>query len=170
MTQDTRLSQGTAEQDKSKEGKYLTFWLAKEEYGLNIQKVKEIIGMMNITSVPRTPDFIKGVINLRGKVIPVVNLRLKFGLPEIEYTDRTCIIVAEIQGARGQVQMGIVVDAVADVANIKSEDVEEAPCFGNGLETGFIQGLAKIGGQVKILIDIDLILVGEEIALVEQAA
>ena len=170
MEQDIRTPRDAAEDSKSKEGKYLTFCLAEEEYGLSIEKVREIIGMMTITSVPQTPDFIKGVINLRGKVIPVVNLRLKFEMPEIEYTDRTCIIVAEIEGSRGKIQMGIVVDAVAEVANIKGEDIEKAPAFGGHMQTSFIQGLAKIGGRVKILIDIDLILAGEEIAQIEQAA
>ena len=170
MAPDTHRPNGAPGSEKSKEGKYLTFFLADEEYGLGIEKVKEIIGMMTITSVPQTPDFVKGVINLRGKVIPVVNLRLKFGMPEIEYSDRTCIIVAEIEGARGRIQMGIIVDAVAEVANIKGDDIEKAPSFGGHLETGFIHGLAKIGGQVKILIDIDLILTGEETAHIEEAA
>ncbi len=101
-------------------GKYLTFTLDKEEYGIALLKVKEIIGMMPITSVPQTPDYVKGVINLRGKVIPVTDLRLRFDMPEIDYTDRTCIIVVEIQGAESTIQMGIVVDAVSEVRNIKA--------------------------------------------------
>ncbi len=145
-----------------KESKYLTFALAKEEYGIGILKVKEIIGMMPITSVPQTPGFVKGVINLRGKVIPVIDLRLKFGMQELGYTERTCIIVVEIAGNGGNTQIGIVVDAVSEVLNIKGEDVEETPAFGAALKTDFILGMAKIEGGVKILLDIDKVLSREE--------
>jgi purine-binding chemotaxis protein CheW len=113
-----------------KTGKYLTFSLKEEEYGIGILKVKEIIGMMPITSVPRTPDFVKGVINLRGKVIPVVDLRLKFSMESISYTDRTCIIVVEIESDAATVFIGIVVDAVSEVLNITERDIEETPTFG----------------------------------------
>ena len=147
-----------------KEGKYLTFSLAGEEYGIGILKVKEIIGMMPITTVPRTPGFLKGVINLRGKVIPVVDLRLKFGMKEMSYTERTCIIVAEMQGGSGNIQMGIVVDSVSEVLNIKGMDVEETPAFGAKLDTDYILGMAKMNGGVKILLDIDKVLSAEEIA------
>ena len=143
---------------KNKEGKYLTFSLAGEEYGIAILKVKEIIGMMPITSVPRTPEFVKGVINLRGKVIPVVDLRLKFGMEETEYTERTCIIVVEIVGQAGTVLMGIVVDSVSEVLNIKGEEIEDTPSFGAKLNTEYILGMAKIEGGVKILLDIDRVL------------
>jgi len=104
-----------------REGKYLTFTLDKVEYGIGISKVSEIIGMIPVTSVPRTPDFVKGVINLRGKVIPVVDLRLRVGMEEIEYTERICIIVVEIAAGAGPVMIGIVVDAVSEVLNIKGE-------------------------------------------------
>ena len=113
-----------------REGKYLTFSLAGEEYGIGILKVREIIGMMPITPVPETPQFVKGVINLRGKVIPVIDLRLRFGLTEIDYTERTCIIVVEIQGEAAALPMGIVVDAVSEVLNIRGEDIEDTPAFG----------------------------------------
>jgi purine-binding chemotaxis protein CheW len=149
-----------------KEGKYLTFSLAGEEYGIGILKVKEIIGMMPITTVPRTPGFLKGVINLRGKVIPVVDLRLKFGMEEMSYTERTCIIVAEMQGGSGNIQMGIVVDSVSEVLNIKGMDVEETPAFGAKLDTDYILGMAKMNGGVKILLDIDKVLSAEETGLV----
>ncbi len=149
-----------------KESKYLTFALAEEEYGISILKVKEIIGMMSITSVPQTPPFVKGVINLRGKVIPVVDLRLKFGMEEMAYTERTCIIVVEIAGDAGvsqvNTQMGIVVDAVSEVLNIKAGDVEETPTFGAALNTDFILGMAKMEGGVKILLDIDKVLSQQE--------
>lgn len=153
-----------------REGKYLTFSLAGEEYGIGILKVKEIIGMMPVTTVPRTPDYMKGVINLRGRVIPVVDLRLKFGMESAAYTERTCIIVVEIRGERGQIQMGMVVDSVSEVLNIKGGDIEDAPAFGAGLETGYILGMAKMNGGVKILIDIDKVLASDEVALLQEAA
>ena len=153
-----------------KEGKYLTFSLAKEEYGISILKIKEIIGMMPITTVPQTPEFVKGVINLRGKVIPVVDLRLRFGLEAADYTDRTCIIVVEIKGQAGNVLIGTVVDSVSEVLNIKGDDIEETPTFGSKLNTGYILGMAKMEGGVKILLDIDRVLNAEEIADLEKAA
>ena len=115
-----------------KMGKYLTFSLEEEEYGIGILKIKEIIGMMPVTSVPRTPDFVKGVINLRGKVIPVIDLRLKFSMKSIPYSERTCIIVVEIDSAASTVFIGIVVDAVSEVLNIKEEEIEETPTFKKG--------------------------------------
>ena len=145
-----------------REGKYLTFALGKEEYGVGILKVKEIIGMMPITTVPRTPGFMKGVINLRGKVIPVVDLRLKFGMEEIGYTERSCIIVVEVAEGSEAVLMGIVVDGVSEVLNIKGEDIEETPNFGEKLRTDYIRGMAKMNGGVKILLDIDKVLNTEE--------
>ncbi|MCF8128258.1 MAG: chemotaxis protein CheW [Deltaproteobacteria bacterium] len=147
-----------------KEGKYLTFTLAEEEYGIGILKIKEIIGMMPITSVPRTPEFVKGVINLRGKVIPVIDLRLRFGMEELEYTERTCIIVVEIEGQTGIISIGIVVDAVSEVLNIKNEDIEDTPAFGAKLDTQYILGMAKMEGGVKILLDIDQVLNTEELS------
>lgn len=144
-------------------GKYLTFTLSNEEYGIGILKVREIFGMMNITPVPQTPEFVKGVINLRGQVIPVVDLRLKFGMEELEYSERTSIIVVEIQGQAGKVQIGIVVDSVSEVVNIKGEDIEDTPTFGTKLDTDFILGMAKMEGGVKILLDIDRVLTAEEI-------
>ena len=153
-----------------REGKYLTFTLADEEYGIGILKIREIIGMMPVTSVPQTPPFVKGVINLRGKVIPVVDLRLRFGMEANDYTERTCIIVVEIAGQAGTVQIGIVVDAVSEVLNIKAEDIEETPTFGVKLNTEYILGMAKMEGGVKILLDIDQVLSTEEISALEKAA
>jgi purine-binding chemotaxis protein CheW len=155
---------------KNNEGKYLMFTLAAEEYGIGILKIKEIIGMMAITSVPRTPGFVKGVINLRGKVIPVVDLRLKFGMNTIDYTDRTCIIVVEIGKDAGTVQVGIVVDSVSEVLAIKGENIEEAPTFGAKLNTEYILGMAKIEGGVKILLDIDRVLSIDDINMLVDAA
>jgi len=154
----------------AKEGKYLTFMLAEEEYGIGILKIKEIIGMLPITSVPRTPDFVKGVINLRGKVIPVMDLRLRFGMPSIDYSERTCIIVVEIDGNSGTILIGIVVDAVSEVLNIKADDIEKTPTFGARLNTDYILGMAKMEGGVKILLDIDRVLSSDEISLLSEAA
>jgi purine-binding chemotaxis protein CheW len=151
-----------------KTGKYLTFFLNEEEYGIGILKVKEIIGMMPITSVPRTPDFVKGVINLRGKVIPIMDLRLKFGMAEIDYADRTCIIVVEIQRDSDQIYVGCVVDAVSEVLNIKSDDIEDTPDFGASLDVAYILGMAKMEGGVKILLDIDRVLTTDEVSSLQQ--
>ncbi len=155
---------------KDREGKYLTFRLADEEYGVSILKIKEIIGVMPITTVPQTPEFVKGVINLRGKVIPVITLRKKFGMEEAEYTDKTCIVVVEIIINSEKEQIGIVVDTVSEVLNIKEEDVEDTPTFGTKLDTEYILGMAKMEGGVKILLDIDQVLSADELEILENAA
>jgi len=153
-----------------REGKYLTFTIADEEYGIGIRKIKEIIGMMPIRSVPRTPEYVKGVINLRGKVIPVIDLRLRFGMPEWAYTERTCIVVVEVEGLTDVVTTGIVVDSVSEVLYIKAESIEDTPAFGASLDTRYILGMAKMEGGVKILLDIDRVLGAEELSLLETAA
>lgn len=153
-----------------KEGKYLTFTLAEEEYGIGILKIKEIIGMMPITAVPRTPGFVKGVINLRGKVIPVMDLRLRFGMEAMDYTERTCIIVVEIASQTGTIMIGVVVDSVSEVLNIKGDDIEDTPTFGTQLNTDYIHGMAKMEGGVKILLEIDKVLSNNELSLLEEAA
>ena len=145
-----------------KEGKYLTFALAHEEYGLEILKVREIIGYMDITAVPQTPHHVKGVINLRGQVIPVIDLRAKFGMETTEVTEETCIIVVEISQSGHKFSTGIVVDHVQEVLDIGGEDIEEAPQFGSSVNTDFILGMGKIGETVKILLDIDRVLAGED--------
>lgn len=140
-------------------GKYLTFTLGKEEYGLGILNVREIIGVMEITAVPHTPEYIKGVINLRGRVIPVMDLRLRFGMEEAEYNERTCIIVVEVQGRAGHFQVGMVVDSVSEVLNIAAEDIEPPPSFGTSVTDAVnILGMAKINGEVKILLDTDKVI------------
>lgn len=146
-------------------GKYLTFTLDQEDYGIGILKIKEIVGMQSITSVPQTPQYVKGVINLRGKVIPVVDLRLRFAMKPTPYDKRTCIIVVEVAGPSGTVQIGIVVDSVSEVLNIKGEDIEDTPTFGTKLNTDYILGMAKVEGGVKILLNIDLVLKTEEIGM-----
>jgi len=149
----------------AKGGKYLTFALGKEEYGLEILKVREIIGYMEITAVPRTPAFVKGVINLRGQVISVVDLRAKFEMEAAAQTEETCIIVVEIKGHGGRkLSIGIVVDRVSEVLNIAGDKIEDAPSFGTAVDTGFILGMGKIGQAVKILLDIDKVLTSNEAA------
>jgi purine-binding chemotaxis protein CheW len=145
------------------DGKYLTFQLSEEGYGIGILKVREIIGMLPVTPVPQTPMFLKGVINLRGQVIPVVDLRLKFGLPEEEYTERTSIIVVEVKGLTANIPIGIVVDTVSEVINIQAKEIEPAPAFGSTIDTNFILGMAKTGDGVKILLNIDFVLSAEEL-------
>jgi purine-binding chemotaxis protein CheW len=148
-----------------REGKYLTFALGPEEYGLEILKVREIIGYMEITAVPQTPHEVKGVINLRGQVIPVVDLRAKFGMETAELTDETCIIVVEISQGNRNFSTGIVVDHVQEVLDIAGQDIEEAPQFGSTVNTNFILGMGKIGDSVKILLDIDRVLAGNHLDL-----
>lgn len=138
-------------------GKYLTFILGEEEFGLEILKVREIIGMLEVTKVPQTAAFVRGVINLRGKVIPVIDLRSKFGLASRPDDERTCTIVVEVPGvvSAQRVLMGIVVDQVREVVGVRGEDVEPTPSFGTELDTAYILGMAKLEGGVKILLDID---------------
>jgi len=163
MAGETKILDQAVQAMTDKEGKYLTFNLAGEEYGIGILKVKEIIGIMPITVVPQTPKYIKGVVNLRGKVIPVIDLRLKFAIAAAEFTERTCIIVVEITAAGRTILMGIVVDSVSEVLNIKGADIEATPSFGTKLNTEYILGMAKAGGSIKILLDIDKILSIEEL-------
>jgi purine-binding chemotaxis protein CheW len=149
-------------------GKYLTFALASEEYGVSVLKVREIIKMMGLTTVPQVPGHVKGVINLRGKVIPVVDLRVKFRLPVAEYSGRTCIIVVEVEIDSRRVMLGVIVDWVSEVLNLATEEIDTTPDFGERFETRYMQGVAKIKGTVKILLDLDRILAAD-IAFVEAA-
>ncbi len=141
-------------------GKYLTFALADEEYGLEILKVREIISMCDVTAVPKTPEYVKGVINLRGKVIPIVDLRLKFGIDEAERTDETCIIVANVN----DLDMGVIVDKVLEVLDIADRDIEDPPAFGESVDTTFILGMAKTDGQVTTLLEIEKAMGASEMA------
>ncbi len=151
-------------------GKYLTFALGAEEYGLPVLKVREIIKMMDVTAVPQVPAAIKGVINLRGKVIPVVDLRVKFGLPAQEASDRSSIVVVEVLAGSDRVMAGVIVDAVSDVLNIASEDIQEPPQFGTRVSTTFMKGMAKVKGTVKILLDLDVLFSDDAEALLAGAA
>ncbi len=144
-------------------GKYLTFMLDDEEYGIEILKVREIIGIMDITKVPQTPDFVEGVINLRGKVIPVIDLRAKFGLARAEYNDQTCVIVVDVG-----MMMGIIVDTVQEVHDIPSSSIEPPPKLGGSVDTSFILGMGKVKDDVKLLLDIDKVLTCEELVAIQQ--
>jgi len=170
MNKTSELLSIDTENTISRIGKYLTFILANEGYGISIKKVREIIGMMPVTKVPRVDAFVKGVINLRGKVIPVIDLRLRFGMEEIKHTDRTCIVIVEVLGSQGTVQMGIIVDSVSEVMNIQGEDVEQSPDLGAGDRTRYILGMAKVEESVKILIDIDKLLSEDKIKQLESTA
>ena len=150
----------------AKAGKYLTFKLGAEEYGLEILKVQEIIKMMDITRVPRTPAFVRGVINLRGKVIPVVDLRLKFCMESRENTDKTCVIVVQVSQENGSVTMGTLVDEVSEVLDINGEQIEPSPEFGTSVNTDFILGMGKVAKKVIMLLDIDKVLSSGELASV----
>jgi purine-binding chemotaxis protein CheW len=145
--------------EAGKGGKFLTFFLAGEEYGIEILKVHEIIGVMPITRVPRTPEVVRGVINLRGKVIPIVDLRRRFGLEPADETEETCIIVVQVRG----VQTGVVVDSVSEVMDIRSEDVEDTPSFGAEVNTEFLLGIAKSSGKVRLLLAIDRVLSSDDV-------
>lgn len=152
---------GHANQDGDLSGKYLTFRLSDQEYGVEILKVREIIGLMDITIVPRTPNFIRGVINLRGKIIPVIDLRVKFGMCAVADTDLSCIIVVDVDTGDQSVQTGLLVDTVCEVLDIGGSNIEPTPAFGGDVQTNFILGMARIEEDVKILLNIEDVLNGQ---------
>jgi len=150
-------------------GKYLTVVLENEAYGLNVLKIREIIRLQKITPVPQMPAFVKGVINLRGRVIPIVDLRVKFGL-KADFTERTCIIVVQVRLSTEQVvQMGLIVDSVEEVVNLTAAEIEPTPDFGAKVDTTYLLGMAKIKGQVKTLLDIDRVVAPETVQQIAQA-
>lgn len=142
------------ENEDLQEDKYLTFFLNQEEYGIEIRHVTEIVGIQNITPVPDLPHYVKGVINLRGKVIPVMDVRLRFSMSEKEYTDRTCIIVINVEGQ----SVGLVVDYVSEVVDIPKDNIEFQLKMRNGKSSNFIQGIGKVGKSVKILLNAEKLL------------
>jgi len=154
------------EKAKSAGGKFLTFYLAQEEYGIEILSVHEIIGMLPITSVPGTPDYICGLINLRGKIIPIVDLRLKFGMEPKARTAETCIIVVHVQG----IEVGIVVDRVSEVLNIAAADIEPLPSFGKDVCADYILGIGKSQSKIKILLNIDCAISADQIVQLQNFA
>ena len=149
------------------EGKYLTFQLGKEVFGIEILKVQEIIGMMPVTRVPKTPSFVRGVLNLRGKVIPVIELRSKFNLDSMPDTERTCIVVVQVSWNCGIVIMGLLVDEVSEVLNVTRDQIEDPPAFGAEVDTEFILGMGKVGSKVVMLLDVDKVLSNGEVEAVE---
>ena len=151
-----------------KGGKFLTFSLGKESYGLGILQVREIIRLPEITKVPCMPSYLRGVINLRGKVVPVADLRAKFGLSSASQSERTCVIVVEL-AAGAKTLMGLVVDAVEEVSNINAADIEPTPDFGASLNTNYILGIAKVKGGVKTLLDIDKVICDEALKSLRSA-
>ena len=158
----SNLPEAAAREDR-RAGKYLTFGLGHEEFGIHVLQVREIMGMMDITAVPHTPVHVKGVINLRGRVIPVICLRSKFGMAE-EGANQSCIIVTQVAGEEGPIQVGVIVDAVSDVLNVAATDIEDTPDFGSGGAPPYLLGMAKIKGKVKILLDIDQVVKSGELA------
>lgn len=158
----TQLLEPTASGTRQMLGKYLTFTLHKESYGIDVLKVREIIRLTTITAVPQMPAYVRGVINLRGNIIPVMDLRLRFGFADTASTDHTCIIVVQVKLTNGKAtQMGLVVDGVEEVLNIAADDIEETPDFGGDIATEYIVGMAKVKGAVKTLLDIDGVVTAE---------
>lgn len=150
-------------------GKYLTFELGKEVYGLPVLRVREVIGMQAAAKVPHTPDYVQGVINLRGKVIPIIDLRMKFRLPSTEHTDRTCIIVVQLTGRTSAMLAGAVVDRVSEVVTLAAADIENTPDFGDGTTLPYVLGIAKTKDGVKILVDPDVLFEMAELVQVQAA-
>jgi purine-binding chemotaxis protein CheW len=144
-------------------GKYLIFHLGAEEFGTEVLKVREIMGMQDITAIPQVPAYVKGVINLRGKVVPVIDLRLKFSMDAQEYTARTCIIVMRTCSSGQELTVGMIVDGVVEVLNLGTSDIEDTPDFGPGVDIPYLIGMAKTKGKVKILLDIDQVLASDEL-------
>ncbi|HOK67781.1 MAG TPA: chemotaxis protein CheW [Anaerohalosphaeraceae bacterium] len=144
-----------SEKNPASEGKYLTFAIGNEEFGIEILQIREIIGYVPVTPVPKSPVYLKGILNLRGQVIPVIDLRLKFGMPEKEITDQTCIVIIETQTAEGATLTGLIVDRVSEVLEIEAEQIEPAPSLGSTIDTSFLRGIAKTNDSVKLLLEID---------------
>ncbi|AHF92931.1 chemotaxis signal transduction protein [Opitutaceae bacterium TAV1] len=157
------MSNTTQTRTSAHAGKYLTVVLDNEAYGIAVLKVREIIRMQKITPVPQMPGYVKGIINLRGRVIPVIDLRLKFGL-RAELAERTCIVVVQVKFAGGApVQMGLIVDSVEEVVSLGAQEIEPTPDFGVRIDTSYLLGLAKIKGVVKTLLDIDRVVAPDTI-------
>jgi len=149
----------------SRAGKYLTFFLANEEYGVEILKVQEIIGRMPITPVPLTSKYIRGVINLRGKIHPIMDLKVKFGMDPTTITDETCIIVIKTDS----VMTGILVDKVSEVVNVASEDIEDTPSLGTDVNSDYLLGVSKTGGRISLLLDIEKIITASDFINMKKA-
>lgn len=150
-------------------GKYLTIALGEEAYGIAVLKVREIIRMQKITTVPQMPPFVQGVINLRGRVIPVIDMRIKFGVPAV-FAERTCIVVGQVKvTGLAHVQMGFIVDRVEEVVTLSAEEIEPTPDFGSSISTQYLLGMAKVKGAVKTLLDIDKVVSVETVCAIVEA-
>ena len=153
----------------NKAGKYLTFELANEVYGLEILKVREIIGYRETTTVPQVPDYVKGIINLRGKVIPIIDIRNKFHMSSAEVTEQTCIVFVDTLRGCQKHETGIIVDNVLEVLDIKSEMIDDAPDFGSAIKTDFILGISRVADDIKILLNIDKVLDDEVLGSIHES-
>lgn len=162
-------SAGAVARPAAAAGKYLTFQLDREEFGIAVLQVREIMALQDITAVPRVPEYVKGVINLRGKVIPVICLRSRFGLPVAEYGPRTSIVVADVRADSGVMQVGIIVDGVSEVLNVAASDIEPTPAFGGSAAPAYLLGMAKSKDRVKILLDIDQVASAAEVEALRTA-
>ncbi len=149
-------------------GQYLTFILAGTEYGVDILRVQEIKGWDTATEIPNTPEYIRGIINLRGTIVPIVDLRKRFQMEAVAYGNTTVVVVLKVKGAGGERTMGFVVDAVSDVYNVTADQIKAAPDFGTSVSTEFVKGLATVGDKIVILLEIDQ-LVDTGVAMAEQA-
>jgi purine-binding chemotaxis protein CheW len=158
----------TATKADERAGKYLSFLLGKEEFCIQVLKVREIIGLHDITVVPHAPRYVKGVINLRGRIIPVIELRLKLGFEEVAYSARTCIVVVQIQQENASLTLGVVVDGVSEVMTLQAADIEDTPNLGSDVTVIGLLGMAKVKGKVKILLDIDAVLSRNEVVALDQ--
>lgn len=151
-------------------GKYLTFRLGAEEYGLEIMKVQEIIGLLPVTHVPRAPAYVRGIVNLRGRIVPTIDLRAKFGLPAIPDTGKTCIIVVEVRGpSSGKISIGLIVDEVAEVLNISADSADHVSNFAGNIAMTYIQGVGVVDNTVKMLLDIDKVMTFDEVKVIQKA-
>jgi len=166
MSNATAVKESQSVKVDSRSGKYLTFFLASEEYGVEILKVQEIIGRMPITPVPLTSKYIRGVINLRGKIHPIMDLKIKFGMEETQITEETCIIVIKTSS----LMMGILVDKVSEVVNVSADDIEDTPSFGADVNPEYLLGVGKIGGRVRLLLDIEKVITASDIINMKKAA
>ena len=148
--------------------KYLIFRLGMEHFGIRVLKVREILGLQEITSVPHAPAFLKGVFNLRGKVIPAIDLRLRLQMPPVEYSPRTCIIVVSLSGSEGPVPTGLIVDGVAEVVNVAESDIKPTPSLGADVDTSYLLGIATAKNEVRLMLDIDRTLTTDQFEAMAQ--
>ena len=158
------LEELMGQEEDTQKGKFLTFALGKEVYGIEIRYVTEIIGIQPITEVPEVPDYVKGIINLRGKIIPVIDVRLKFRKKSLEYNDRTCIIVIDIKN----ISVGLIVDNVAEVLAIPEDGIVPPPDTKTGFHNRYIKGIGKVGNDVKLLLECERLLTEEEVEIIEE--